>query len=44
MIRKLVLPLLAIIGLAVAIAMVIRGNRAAPSVQAVYLRSRDRRS
>src|SRR5436853_5143487 len=35
MIRKLVLPRLPIIGLAVAIAMVIRGNRASPTVQAV---------
>src|SRR5258706_16362176 len=33
MIRKLVLPLLAIIGLAVALAMVISGNRAAPTAQ-----------
>src|SRR6266480_5533119 len=35
MIRKLVLPLLAIIGLAVALAMVISGNRAAPTAQTV---------
>src|SRR5260370_5502861 len=35
MIRKLVLPLLAIIGIAIAISMVMRGNRAAPAVQAV---------
>ena len=35
MIRKYLLPLLAVIGLAVAIAMVIRGNRAAPTAQTV---------
>src|SRR5579863_4712605 len=35
MIRKYVLPLLAIIGLAIAVAMVFRGNRAAPTAQAV---------
>ena len=35
MIRKYVLPLLAIIGLAIAVVMVIRGNRAGPTAQAV---------
>src|SRR5579864_1920980 len=35
MIRKYVLPLLAIIGLAIAVVMVFRGNRAAPTAQAV---------
>src|SRR5258706_16476882 len=35
MIRKYVLPLLAIIGFGVAVAMVIRGNRAAPTAQAI---------
>src|SRR2546428_11824212 len=35
MIRKYVLPLLAIIGLFIAVAMVIRGNRAGPTTQAV---------
>ncbi len=35
MIRKLVLPLVAIIGFAVAIAMILRGNESAPSAQPV---------
>jgi HlyD family secretion protein len=35
MIRKYLLPLLAIVGIGVAIVMVIRGNRAAPALQAV---------
>src|SRR5712691_11607112 len=35
MIRKYVLPLLAIAGLAIAVAMVITGNRAAPDAQTV---------
>src|SRR6266853_1878903 len=35
MIRKYVFPLLAVIGVAVAIAMVIRGNRAGPTAQAI---------
>src|SRR5258708_12654603 len=35
MVRKLVLPLVAIIGFAVAIAMILRGNESAPAAQPV---------
>src|SRR5579859_8302725 len=35
MIRKYVLPLLAVIGLAIAVVMVFRGNRTVPTAQAV---------